>query len=184
MVKAIVNGHMYMEALFMHKGTSDMISGMGIYNTLNVEDAAVIVRKNNAALLDLIVILGNQEPGLLATKDAEHFWNYAPGSPNLEAGGHGWADQVKKEYVRAAVNQSFTDVASYLDSRATSHVCKDPKLFETYVPFTTPQTIPFAGRHSGLVYGYAVVAFYWYLMVTRTTLHQHQGTPCTSTSKF
>ncbi|ODQ73992.1 hypothetical protein LIPSTDRAFT_276929 [Lipomyces starkeyi NRRL Y-11557] len=65
---------MYMEALFMHKGTWDVVSGTGMYNPHDFEDATIIVKKNNLALLDLIVTLGNQEPGLLATKDAQHIW--------------------------------------------------------------------------------------------------------------
>ncbi|KAK9311061.1 hypothetical protein V1524DRAFT_457712 [Lipomyces starkeyi] len=50
--------------------------------------------------------------------------------------------------VRVVKSWPQTDVAWYLDSGATSHVCND----------TTPRTIAFARKHSGLVYGHGVIA--------------------------
>ncbi|KAK9233706.1 hypothetical protein V1525DRAFT_392229, partial [Lipomyces kononenkoae] len=37
----------------------------------------------------------------------------------LEAGGHAWADEVKKGYVRAAVNQSLRDRLITIEEKAT-----------------------------------------------------------------
>ncbi|ODQ70280.1 hypothetical protein LIPSTDRAFT_5749 [Lipomyces starkeyi NRRL Y-11557] len=66
---------MYMEALHVHRGVWDVVSGLGDYNPTNLEDAVVITKKNNIAYLDMIISLGDQEPGLLLTKDAQHIWN-------------------------------------------------------------------------------------------------------------
>ncbi|ODQ70261.1 hypothetical protein LIPSTDRAFT_6344 [Lipomyces starkeyi NRRL Y-11557] len=65
---------MYMEALHVHRGVWDVVSGLGSYNPGVLEDATVITKKNNIAYLDMIITLVDQEPGLLLTKDAQHIW--------------------------------------------------------------------------------------------------------------
>ncbi|KAK9349617.1 hypothetical protein V1523DRAFT_422382 [Lipomyces doorenjongii] len=55
------------------------------------------------------------------------------------------------------VDSQESDVAWYLDSGATSHVCHNRKWFKSYVPLATAQTIQFAGKQFGLVLGYGDV---------------------------
>ncbi|KAJ8098930.1 hypothetical protein POJ06DRAFT_181990, partial [Lipomyces tetrasporus] len=58
----------------IQRGVWDIISGAGMYNVQNIEDAAVIIKKNSMAYLDLAITLGDKEPGLLGTKDAHPIW--------------------------------------------------------------------------------------------------------------
>ncbi|KAK9238664.1 hypothetical protein V1525DRAFT_101452 [Lipomyces kononenkoae] len=55
------------------------------------------------------------------------------------------------------VDSQESDVAWYLDSGATSHVCHNRKWFKSYVPCATAQTVQFAGKQFGLVLGYGDV---------------------------
>ncbi|KAK9364332.1 hypothetical protein V1509DRAFT_636723 [Lipomyces kononenkoae] len=59
-----------MEALFVQKNLWYIVSGMRVYNVYIPEDAAVVIKKNIYAYLDLVLTLGDHEPGLLESKDA------------------------------------------------------------------------------------------------------------------
>ncbi|KAK9250080.1 hypothetical protein V1507DRAFT_468644 [Lipomyces tetrasporus] len=70
-----------MEALHVHRGVWNVVSGLGEYNPAILEDAIVTTKKNNVACLDMIIILEDQEPGLLFTKDAQHIWKTVRAGP-------------------------------------------------------------------------------------------------------
>ncbi|KAK9234480.1 hypothetical protein V1525DRAFT_54341 [Lipomyces kononenkoae] len=65
---------MYMEALFVQKNLWEVVSGTGLHDVSNLEDALVLIKKNNYAYLDMVLTLGDHEHGLLETKDVEHIW--------------------------------------------------------------------------------------------------------------
>ncbi|KAK9242238.1 hypothetical protein V1506DRAFT_572118 [Lipomyces tetrasporus] len=82
---------MYMEALSVQKNLWDIVSGTGFYDVTNLEDASVVIKKNNYAYLDFVLTLGDYEPGVLETNNTS-----GAKSENPDQWVQEWCDVLKR----------------------------------------------------------------------------------------
>ncbi|KAK9427008.1 hypothetical protein V1505DRAFT_359218 [Lipomyces doorenjongii] len=99
---------MYMEALCVHRGVWDVVSGLGAYNPADLEDATVITKKNNIVYLDMIITMRTryQQHSLvrqLALLNKLFSWK-CPNEANADKWVQEWCDQLK-EFLSLQVRQ-------------------------------------------------------------------------------